>query len=310
MTKVIKLIVENDKNELSIHDFVGNMITVGRATTNDLVLDERNISRHHFQLELVDSRIVITDSGSYNSTFVNDREINEPTEIFIGDIISAGDYNIYIEEDDEHSVLKTTPLAVETTISVVTTKIAEDNLLLAKNNYIGGKVFPLTTNETVIGSHASADVYIFGPDIPALHSKIIFDGNMYLLVKGDYQGDYSLVVNDMEINSVDLRNGDEITIGDFLFEFIEKGEEYDPTPYQAIAEETRKEKLRRDMESNQIKSIRDDEVLEIEEEVTDIKPIVMQPPAKSKSINLIPIIIAFAIAFAVAGFFIFTHFKG
>lgn len=310
MTKVIKLIVENDKNELSIHDFVGNMITVGRATTNDLVLDERNISRHHFQLELVDNRIVITDSGSYNSTFVNDREINEPTEIFIGDIISAGDYNIYIEEDDENSVLKTTPLAVETTISVVTTKIAEDNLLLAKNNYIGGKVFPLTTNETVIGSHASADVYIFGPDIPALHSKIIFDGNMYLLVKGDYKGDYSLVVNDMEINSVDLRNGDEITIGDFLFEFIEKGEEYDPTPYQAIAEETRKEKLRRDMESNQIKSIRDDEVLEIEEEVTDIKPIVMQPPAKSKSINLIPIIIAIAVALAVAGFFIFTHFKG
>ena len=64
------------------------------------------------------------------------------------------------------------------------------------------------------------------------------------------------------------------------------------------------------MESNQIKSIRDDEVLEIEEEVTDIKPIVMQPPAKSKSINLIPIIIAIAVALAVAGFFIFTHFKG
>lgn len=310
MTKVIKLIVENDKNELSIHDFVGNLVTVGRAPNNDLVLDERNISRHHFQLELVDNRIVITDSGSYNSTFVNDREIEEATEIFIGDIISAGDYNIYIEEDDENSLLKTTPLAIETTVSVVTTKIAEDNLLLAKNNYIGGKVFALTTNETVIGSHASADVYIFGPDIPALHSKIIFDGNMYLLVKGDYQGDYSLVVNDMEINSVDLRNGDEIRIGDFLFEFIEKGEEYDPTPYQAIAEETRKEKLRKDMDNNRIKSIRNDEVLEIEEEVTDIKPIVMQPPAKSRSINLIPIIIVAAIVLAIAGFFIFTHFKG
>ncbi|MBO4441648.1 FHA domain-containing protein [bacterium] len=307
---MIKLIVENDKNELSIHDFVGNLVTVGRAPNNDLVLDERNISRHHFQLELVDNRIVITDSGSYNSTFVNDREIEEATEIFIGDIISAGDYNIYIEEDDENSLLKTTPLAIETTVSVVTTKIAEDNLLLAKNNYIGGKVFALTTNETVIGSHASADVYIFGPDIPALHSKIIFDGNMYLLVKGDYQGDYSLVVNDMEINSVDLRNGDEIRIGDFLFEFIEKGEEYDPTPYQAIAEETRKEKLRKDMDNNRIKSIRNDEVLEIEEEVTDIKPIVMQPPAKSRSINLIPIIIVAAIVLAIAGFFIFTHFKG
>lgn len=252
----LKLIVENDRNELNVHDFNGNYIAAGRGGNNDLILNERNISRHHFQLEIVDNRIIIEDRGSYNRTFVNDREITEKMEIFVGDVISIGDYNIYLEQDDD-SALKT----------AATTKpskqIAKENLLLAKTGYIGGKVFSLKGAETVIGSHVSADVYLYNPEIPALHSKLIFDGNIYLLVKGDYKGKYSLVVNDMEIDSVDMRHGDEVKVGDFLFEFIEKGAEFDPVPYQLIAEEARKEKLRKDIKGNKIKSVHDEEITEI-----------------------------------------------
>lgn len=252
----LKLIVENDRNELNVYDFDGNYIAAGRSSNNDLVLNERNISRHHFQLEIVDNRIIIEDRGSYNRTFVNDREISEKMEIFVGDIISIGDYNIYLEQDED-SALKTASTAKSSK------KTALDNLLLAKSGYIGGKTFPLKGAETVIGSHVSADVYLYGPEIPAMHSKLIFDGNMYLLVKGDYKGRYSLVVNDMEIDSVDMRHGDEVKVGDFIFEFIEKGAEYDPVPYQIIAEEARKEKLRKDIKGNKIKSVRDEEITEI-----------------------------------------------
>jgi len=252
----LKLIVENDRNELNVHDFNGNYIAAGRSDNNDLVLKERNISRHHFQLEIVDNRIIIEDRGSYNRTFVNDREISEKMEIFVGDVISIGDYNIYLEQDDD-SALKTAATAK------ASKQVAPENLLLAKTGYIGGKVFPLKGAETVIGSHVSADVYLYNPEIPALHSKLIFDGNMYLLVKGDYKGRYSLVVNDMEIDSVDMRHGDEVRVGDFVFEFIEKGSEFDPLPYQTIAEEARKEKLRKDIKGNKIKSVHDDETAEI-----------------------------------------------
>jgi pSer/pThr/pTyr-binding forkhead associated (FHA) protein len=254
----LKLIVENDRNELSVFDFDGNLIAAGRADNNDLVLKERNVSRHHFQLEIVDNRIVIQDNGSYNSTFVNDREISEKMEIFVGDIITVGDYNIFLEQDDD-SNLKTASSVKEGK------KVAQENLLLAKKGYIGGKTFPLRGAETVIGSHASADVYLAKKEIPQMHSKIIFDGNMYLLVKGDYEEKYSLVVNDMEVPSVDMRNGDEITVDEFVFEFIENGEEYDPIPYLLKAEEERKEKLRKDIETKTIKSVHDQEDAEITE---------------------------------------------
>lgn len=251
----LKLIIENDKNELNVYEFGGNLITVGRSEKNDLVLNERNISRYHFQLEIIDDRIIISDRGSYNHTFVDERELsNEKLEIFVGNVITVGDYNIYLEQDDE-SLLKT----VQTVVESDGKKIASDNLLLAKNGYLGGKVFPLAGLETVIGTHASADVYLSSSDIPPIHSKIVFDGNIYLLVKGDYEADYPLIVNDTEVNSIDMRNGDEIKVGDFVFEFIEKGAEYDPQPYQLEAEKTRKEKLRKDISGKKIKSINDEE---------------------------------------------------
>lgn len=257
---VLKLIVENDRNELKVYDFSGNYIAAGRAENNDLVLSERNVSRHHFQLEIVDNRIVIEDRDSYNHTFVNDREIDDRLEIFVGDVITVGDYNIYLEQDED-SKLKTA--AIEKSAKTV----AQEDIILAKSGSIGGKVFSLKGAETVIGSHPSADIYLYSDQIPEVHSKLIFDGNIYLLVKGDYSADYSLLVNDMEIDSVDMRNGDEFKVDEFEFEFIEKGEEYDPIPYLRIAEEARKERLRKDIKGNKIKSVHDEE----DGEITQVK---------------------------------------
>lgn len=290
---VLKLIVENDKNELNIFEFDGNLITVGRSPKNDLVLDERNVSRYHFQLEIVDGRIIICDRGSYNHTFVDERElIGEKLEIFVGNVITVGDYNIYLEQDDE-ALLRTVQPAVEP----AGRKVAADNLLLAKNGYIGGKVFLLAGRETVIGTHASADVYLSSEDIPPIHSKIVFDGNIYLLVKGDYNADYPLIVNDTEVNSVDMRNGDEIKVGDFIFEFIEKGEEYDPQPYQLEAEKSRKEKLRKDIKGKKIRSINDEE----KDEKTEVTKV--NKPSSGKVIGIVLAVLVLAAAAAGAVFF-------
>ena len=288
---VLKLIVENDRNELNIFEFNGNLITVGRSPKNDLVLDERNVSRYHFQLEIVDGRIIICDRGSYNHTFVDERElVGEKLEIFVGNVITAGDYNIYLAQDDE-ALLRTVQPAVEAS----GVKVAQDNLLLAKNGYLGGKIFPLAGRETVIGSHASADVYLSSEDIPPIHSKIVFDGNIYLLVKGDYNADYPLIVNDTEVNSVDMRNGDEIRVGDFLFEFVEKDETYDPQPYQLEAEKSRKEKLRKDIKGRKIRSINDAE----QDEKTEVTRVNRSGAGKKIAIALGIIFLAAAAAGAV-----------
>ncbi len=258
----LKLIVENDRNELSVHGFSSDIITIGRAPDNDLILPERNVSRHHFQIEVLDGHIIIEDRGSFNATYVNAKELTRKVEIFVGDVIAVGDYNIYLEQDEEDETMP------QSRDAEARARTAETEILLAKSGPIGGRTFAVKGGETVIGSYAGADVYLFHPDIPPVYAKIIFDGNIYLLVPGVRDPRCPLVVNGMRVDSIDLRHGDEIQIGEFLFEYIEKGNIYDPTEYLLKAEEERRRKLREDLEKKNIKSIDDDgEVTEVTTQV-------------------------------------------
>jgi pSer/pThr/pTyr-binding forkhead associated (FHA) protein len=291
----LKLIVENDRNELSVHGFSTDLITVGRAADNDLVLPERNVSRHHFQLELLDKRIIIEDRGSYNATFVNAKELQRKVEIFVGDIITAGDYNIYLEEDEEEEG------PAKTREIDASPKVAQTEILLAKNGVIGGRAFAVKGAETVIGSHAGSDVYLFHPDIPEVYAKIIFDGNIYLLISGTRDKNYPLVVNGMTVESIDLRHGDEVKIGTFLFDYIEKGNEYNPYEYLMQADEERRRKLREDIEQKNIKSLKDeDEVTEVTKQVEKTRRI---QRGRRNLLLLLVVIIALILAF-------FILFKG
>jgi len=246
----LKLIIENHKGELSIHQCASSIINVGRSQSNELTLVDRNISRHHFFITHLDNRLIIEDKGSHNGTFVNDKEILSASEIFVGDIITVGDYNIYLEMDSNSSGYVT--LKKE---SAPTT--AETTLLLAKSGTIAGKAFQVEGNETIIGSHPAADIYLYSPNIPEVHTKIIFDGNMYLAIKNNAVGDLKLIINDMEVTSIDLRDGDEILIDNYLFEFIEPGTTFDPVPFKEQSEKERKRKLLEDIDNKKIKSIHD-----------------------------------------------------
>ncbi len=287
----LNLIVENDKNELSVHSFDSNIIRIGRAHDNDFVLDERNISRHHLQMEVVDGRIVVEDMRSYNGTFINNREITRKVEIFVGDVISMGDYHLYLEKDDS--------VSTSSAREKIGPRVAEKDLILSKNGSIGGRVYPVDGAETVIGSHAGADIYIFGPDIPEVHSKIIYDGRVNLLVKGDSNRTLPLVVNGMTLESVDIRNGDEIRVGDYLFEYIEKGTEYDPEPFLVAAEDERRRKLLEDINKKKILSFH-----ECEDDFEKTEVTLVRPDSRRKM--LIPLLVGAAVVVAalVAVFFL------
>lgn len=248
----LKIIVENDRNHLLSFEFTKNLITVGRAIGSDIVLAERNVSRHHFQFEILDKRIIIEDMGSYNSTIVNQREIVRKTEMFPGDIIVVGDYNVYIDEEG-WTGQSSEPLVDEGPI------VASENMLLLHNGPNGGNTVSLQALETIIGSHAGADVYIYAPNMPEIHSKIIFDGNMYIYVKGDYSDDRKLMVNDTEIDSINMQHEDIMQIADLEIEFIEKNEEYNSYPYLLEADKNRRERLLKEIEEKKIRSIYDDE---------------------------------------------------
>jgi len=62
-------------------------VTIGRSEDCDVVLAERQVSRHHAQIRRLDNQYVLEDLGSRNGTYVNGRQVIEPHILQDGDEI-------------------------------------------------------------------------------------------------------------------------------------------------------------------------------------------------------------------------------
>ena len=66
-------------------------ITIGRRSTNDVIVDDRLVSRTHAALEQVGGQWTILDDGlSQNGTFVNDGRVRARLRLADGDVIRVG----------------------------------------------------------------------------------------------------------------------------------------------------------------------------------------------------------------------------
>ena len=76
--------------------FDGRPITIGRAPDNGLVLRDGRASRHHARIDGRRGSLVLTDLGSTNGSFVNDRRV-ESIALGEGDRIMVGTTSLIVE---------------------------------------------------------------------------------------------------------------------------------------------------------------------------------------------------------------------
>ena len=72
------------------YDLHGDDMMIGRDPSNHLVIEVDSVSRRHARIEMVDDQRVVTDQGSTNGTYVNDRPIDRH-RLKSGDLIRVGD---------------------------------------------------------------------------------------------------------------------------------------------------------------------------------------------------------------------------
>ena len=73
------------------------LLTVGRGLSNDIILEDTRVSRHHAQLRYKTRRFWVTDLGSTNGTFINGERINE-SALRDGDTVSLGGLELTFRE--------------------------------------------------------------------------------------------------------------------------------------------------------------------------------------------------------------------
>jgi pSer/pThr/pTyr-binding forkhead associated (FHA) protein len=77
-------------------DIEGRPLTIGRAPDNGLVVLDGRASRHHARVDLRRGSLVLTDLGSTNGSWVNDRRV-ESVALGEGDRIRIGTTTLVVE---------------------------------------------------------------------------------------------------------------------------------------------------------------------------------------------------------------------
>jgi len=69
----------------------GDVLTIGREASNQIAINDAEISRKHSQLVLQGGKYVLTDLGSTNGTFVNGQRVTGQHVLQPGEVISLGE---------------------------------------------------------------------------------------------------------------------------------------------------------------------------------------------------------------------------
>lgn len=115
----IAKITWEDPTTLERREFVlieGATASIGRSPDNDIGIPERHVSRQHAVITYRDGVFVITDLGSANGTFVNDRRLSEPFPLAHGDVIRLYvpvlNFSAVVTEEDQENARRTGTIIV------------------------------------------------------------------------------------------------------------------------------------------------------------------------------------------------------
>ncbi|MGA7794011.1 MAG: FHA domain-containing protein [Candidatus Acidiferrales bacterium] len=189
-------------------------ITIGRAPDNSIAIDNASISTHHARVEIQQGRLILSDLGSLNGTFVNTQRVKSAT-LKDGDVISIGKHSIYVDEMDRTELarvgvtqpvkeLVAVPAMAETFVldtrqrrqmiqelaaAGERSQLAPTRVRVATLSRVEGKLdqeeYPLTSKLTVIGKSTMATIRLRGWFKPKVAAQISRGEDGYYLGLGD-----------------------------------------------------------------------------------------------------------------------------
>ena len=205
-------------------------ISIGRTHENDIVLDNRGVSRKHAQIEFNDNAAVIIDNESLNGTFVNNSKVSEEI-LRSGDTITIGKYSLVYHSETGH---QPSNAGMDGTMILKTKKqkemLKQDKLDKEVIGRMGGTVLVGEENSdfsehridrsvTTIGKAKFVHVHAKGFLLSGIQAKIIKEGDDFSIINLGRKG--KTKVNGEQTDRQTLKNGDIIQVGKSVYRFVE-----------------------------------------------------------------------------------------
>ncbi|MGA1794374.1 MAG: FHA domain-containing protein [bacterium] len=217
---VPKITVKRGAETLMECEITKEELTIGRRQGNDILLDDRKVSREHARIRREGSTFRIEDLKSTGGLEVNGTKVTSQ-EIFTGDVITIGDFQLHFFSGvpgEEKTVFEGESDGERTTFDDDRTKFYEEpqaKLVVKRADNLSGVID--LAEEVVIGRGEDADVRLEDGRASRRHSKIALTNGSFVIT--DLQSANGTFVNGERITESALQNGDKVQIGNALFEF-------------------------------------------------------------------------------------------
>lgn len=86
-----RLIVRRGPQPNQVYELGDNVVNLGRDITNHIVINDREVSRHHLRFTRGPEGYTVEDLGSTNGTFVNGKRVTGATLLKNGDLLGLGE---------------------------------------------------------------------------------------------------------------------------------------------------------------------------------------------------------------------------
>lgn len=193
------------------------LVTLGRATTNDIVLSEGRVSRNHAQVECSEDGITLTDLHSANGVWLNGQRIAE-TKIQPGDKFdisgSVLQYFAPTADTREEATLINSENELEESLHQLTVPISlNDTSLPRLAIHAPDRTWELllVDDSYTIGRTAGNNLVLDYLKISRNHARIERKGGNFILQ--DLQSTNGTLVGGNRIEQHRLQNGDTFQIG-------------------------------------------------------------------------------------------------
>ena len=93
-----QLTMRSGPNPGTVYALGGDLISIGRDSSNEIAVNDAEVSRRHSRLTFQGGKYVLDDMGSTNGTFVNGQRLTGPRVLKSGEVISLGEQIVFVYE--------------------------------------------------------------------------------------------------------------------------------------------------------------------------------------------------------------------
>ncbi len=93
-----QLTMRSGPNPGTVYALDGDQISIGRESSNEIAVNDAEVSRRHARLTFQGGKYVLEDMGSTNGTFVNGQRLTGPRVLKSGEVISLGEQIVFVYE--------------------------------------------------------------------------------------------------------------------------------------------------------------------------------------------------------------------